>query len=104
MKKLFLSLLVLAAGIAFAATATVTERLVSIKADTLAGKAQAYYQRTAVVDGVTYVDHLPVVTWDLGSTAAITITLQNGTTATTTRAHLMTAVAAVAAEVKAAQP
>ena len=87
-----------------ASAPTVTETLVRIQTDPATGRVQAYYEKSITVDGVTYRQPWTQYSWAIGGSEPVTITLADGSTATTTRAHLLTAVRAVADEVKASAP
>jgi len=101
MKKLRL-LFLLPLALFAAAAPTVTETLVRIQTDVATGRAEAYYEKAVTVDGVTYRQPWTQYSWAIGGSEPVTITLADGSTATTTRAHILTAVRAIADEVKAA--
>lgn len=81
----------------------ITEQLVRIQTDPPSGRVQAFFERTVTVEGVPYRQPWHEVSWSLGDSSPVPITLSDGTQATTTRAAIFAAVQAIAAAEKAAQ-
>lgn len=79
------------------------EQLVRIQTDPPTGRVQAFFEKVVTVEGVEYRQPWQQVSWSLGDSTTVPITLADGTQATTTRTAIFAAVQAIAAQEKAAQ-
>jgi hypothetical protein len=100
-RHLILIAAALLVGVAFAQT--VNDQLVRIQTDPAAGRVTAFFEKTVTVEGVAYRQPWQEVSWEVGSNAPVAITLADGSTAQTTRAQILAAVLAIAAEERALQ-
>lgn len=78
-----------------------TSALYRIQTDPADGVVEAYFDNAVTVEGVTYTRPRQRIAWPIGSAEPVSITLADGTEATTTRAALMTAIVTIALEEKA---
>ena len=81
-----------------AAAQTVVDNLTIIQTAPASGVVQAFWQKSTVVEGVTFSQPLVENVWKLADTGEIEITLADGTKAKTTRAAVFNAVVAIATE------
>ena len=92
--KLLLAFLFIVVA-AFAAAPAITDALMRIQCDPASGSAQAFFQKTTIVDGQTFVSPWETVVWQVGSTRTITYSF-NGQSYTQPYAQVLTAVEAIA--------
>lgn len=100
--KLLLSFLLITAALLAASAPVVTDALMRIQTDPATGIVQAFWRKSTVIDGTTYTDAQLENHWALTSTATVSITLADGSTAITTRTAVFNAVVAIATQEHAA--
>jgi hypothetical protein len=81
-----------------AAAQTVVDNLTIIQTAPASGVVQAFWQKSTVVEGVTFSQPLVENAWKLGDTGTVSIVLADGKTAVTTRAAVFNAVVAIATQ------